>query len=989
MKKSLSVIVSSAMALSMFSSVAFGAKIDDFKDLKDLSAADKAKFAAMIDAKILHGISDEYFGLYKPTNRAQFARVAADVFKLKVDNSLETSSFSDVSKDDPANGYALPYIEAAKTNDIVAGYADGTFRPSKTLTKEELATLLVKGLGFKAEAEAATGNDPSVSDWAQGYVKVAVQKGIMNNDTNGMFNGQQLVNRYMLVMSTYSVFEKNNQQKDLVIEGANVAVNSDDTATVTGTAKNATTVKVTVGDTTKEVEVKEDGTFTFTTDKLPQGKTTISLVAYNGEAKSAQVDLVAEIGEAAVNSVTMLTEKTAEVKLNKSIGDVTRENIVVKQKDGERQYVQAVKWDENKQVATLTFFDNLPNQDYTIELKSGSTVAKGEFKVAITEVSSILLNDMTIPENSLTPIDYKVLDANGVDITASTKVTFNSSDVNVIKNENMIQLTDGQVVFVQAEATKADGSKVLSKQIRVKAEGREAVTLDKFTIAAQSNTTPDFESPNTFITEDAADQAIKILVKDKFGDKVNDTTGARFESLNKDVALVDRTTGAITPIKPGKVDVRVKLGAIDQVVSFEIGAKAEAKTIELDKSSVQISIAAPKETVNIVVKDQYGNEFKKDELTVIPKDKSVATAKLDDNGNLMVEAVKSGATTVEVKLGDITRTVAVEVKEPGTVASYKLEGFVKELDQYKDKEDKSTMTLNVAGYDENGVKAEAAAKDVTYTVKDKAGNVQENAVNGNKVIANNLKAGETYTLTAKVGTLTVATESFKVVNTEVKAVYGFNLVKDAITVEKSSNLIDALNKENRTAFEIVKDGVVVKNANIKSLKFISDDKNVLVSSDQAAEAAEAEFKNDGQVSIIITEVNVEINSQIYTISTNSFMDVNVKSVEAAKFEKEKETAKNAIDAADKSVQESKATAQGKVDEAKEALKNAADADAQKAAQEELNRVTGIFNQVDGKVTLVDQAKTDFEKATTVDALKAAVKKAEEAATEAADLVKNL
>ncbi|MDT2256774.1 S-layer homology domain-containing protein [Paenibacillus larvae] len=208
MKKSLSVIVSSAMALSMFSSVAFGAKIDDFKDLKDLSAKDKAKFAAMIDANILHGLTSDYFGLYEATNRAQFARVAADVFKLKVDTSLEKSSFSDVSKEDPANGYALPYIEAAKDNGIAAGYEDGTYRPDKTLTKEELATLLVKGLGFKDEAEAATGSDPSVSDWAQGYVKVAVEKGIMNNDTNGMFNGQQLVNRYMLVTSTYPVFER-------------------------------------------------------------------------------------------------------------------------------------------------------------------------------------------------------------------------------------------------------------------------------------------------------------------------------------------------------------------------------------------------------------------------------------------------------------------------------------------------------------------------------------------------------------------------------------------------------------------------------------------------------------------------------------------------------------------------------------------------------------------------------------------------------------
>ncbi|ARF68449.1 hypothetical protein B7C51_12475 [Paenibacillus larvae subsp. pulvifaciens] len=980
MKKSLSVIVSSAMALSMFSSVAFGAKIDDFKDLKDLSAKDKAKFAAMIDANILHGLTSDYFGLYEATNRAQFARVAADVFKLKVDTSLEKSSFSDVSKEDPANGYALPYIEAAKDNGIAAGYEDGTYRPDKTLTKEELATLLVKGLGFKDEAEAATGSDPSVSDWAQGYVKVAVEKGIMNNDTNGMFNGQQLVNRYMLVTSTYPVFEKNYQQ--IVIEGAKVTVNSDDTATVTGTAKNAITVKVTVGDTTKEVQVKEDGTFSYTTDKLPTGDTTISLVAYNGENKSAQVDLVATIGEAAVNSVTMLNEKTAEVKLNKSIGDVTRENIVVKQKDGERQYVQAVKWDENKQVATLTFFNDLPNnKDFTIELKSGSSVAKGEFKVAITEVSSIVLNDMTVPVDSPTPIEYKVLDANGVDITASTKVTLNSTKPDVIV-DNKITLAKDDVVFVQAEATKKDGSKVLSKQIRVVAEGTEAVTLDKFTIAAKGSA--DFDSPNTFITEDKSDQFIQIQVKDKFGKEAT-TQGARFESLNKDVALVDRSTGAITPIKPGKVDVRVKVGAVDQVVSFEVGAKAVAKTIELDKSSILISTAAPTETVNIVVKDQYGNEFKKDELAAISKDTNVAKADLDKNKNLVIEAVNSGATTVEVKLGDITRTVTVEVKQPGAVASYKLEGFVKELDQYKGKDNENIdqMTLNVAGYDENGVKAVADVK-AEYTVTDKDGKEVEKAVNNNKIEAKNLTAGETYTLTVKVGTLTVATESFKVINTEVKAVYGFNLVKDAITVEKSTDLIEALNGENRTAFEIVKDGVSIENAKIQSLKFFSDDSKVVASAKDAAESAK--FIGDGQVSILITEVKVDLNGTSETITTNSLIEINVKSVAAAKLEEAKAAAETEIGNAEKSVNESKVKAEKAVKDAEKAVQDNPD---DKNAAADLESKRKLLKNVNAEVTKVTEAKTDYVKAKTVDEVQIQVTKATDAKAEAARLVENL
>src|SRR4051794_9100141 len=130
MKKSLSVILSSAMALSMFSSVAFGATSADFNDLKDLDAATKAKFDAMISAGIFDGVADKEFGLKDKMNRAQFAKVAALIFGLQVDTSVKTSSFTDVDADDASNGYALPYIEAAYIAGLTDGFAPGQFNPA-------------------------------------------------------------------------------------------------------------------------------------------------------------------------------------------------------------------------------------------------------------------------------------------------------------------------------------------------------------------------------------------------------------------------------------------------------------------------------------------------------------------------------------------------------------------------------------------------------------------------------------------------------------------------------------------------------------------------------------------------------------------------------------------------------------------------------------------------------------------------------------------
>ncbi|MFD0672804.1 S-layer homology domain-containing protein [Cohnella sp. GCM10027633] len=176
----------------------------DFSDLKDLDAATKAKFDAMISAGIFDGVSDTTFGLKDEMNRAQFAKVAALIYGLKVDDSLKTSSFSDVKSDDPANGYALPYIEAIKKAGITDGTGDGKFSPAGDVTKEQLAAFLVKGLGQKNEAEATPGvNDSTVSDWAKGYVALALELKLLKNGADGKFGGSTNATRDLLVTGAY------------------------------------------------------------------------------------------------------------------------------------------------------------------------------------------------------------------------------------------------------------------------------------------------------------------------------------------------------------------------------------------------------------------------------------------------------------------------------------------------------------------------------------------------------------------------------------------------------------------------------------------------------------------------------------------------------------------------------------------------------------------------------------------------------------------
>jgi hypothetical protein len=175
----------------------------DFTDLKDLDAATKAKFDALISAGIFDGISDKTFGLKDEMNRAQFAKVAALITGLNVETSLKTSSFKDVKADDAANGYALPYIEAIKTAGITDGYGEGVYDPAGKVTKEQLATFLVRIVGKDAEAKALTGTDTTVSDWAQGYVAQALSLKLLSAGVDGKFGGQANATRDLLLTGAY------------------------------------------------------------------------------------------------------------------------------------------------------------------------------------------------------------------------------------------------------------------------------------------------------------------------------------------------------------------------------------------------------------------------------------------------------------------------------------------------------------------------------------------------------------------------------------------------------------------------------------------------------------------------------------------------------------------------------------------------------------------------------------------------------------------
>ena len=99
------------------------------------------------------------------------------------------TTFSDVKNH--ANKAA---IEALASRGIINGMGQGTFMPSKTMTRAEFAAIVTRALGLAAKDTKAFTDVPS-SKWYAGYIGTANSSGIVNGVGSGKFNPDGTITR--------------------------------------------------------------------------------------------------------------------------------------------------------------------------------------------------------------------------------------------------------------------------------------------------------------------------------------------------------------------------------------------------------------------------------------------------------------------------------------------------------------------------------------------------------------------------------------------------------------------------------------------------------------------------------------------------------------------------------------------------------------------------------------------------------------------------
>lgn len=213
-------------ALLLMSCMPVGA-IGSFQDITDTETARNVEILQMMD--VINGITPYSFAPQGTLTRAQFTKMAIMVMGKgdQVSGYRNFTIFPDVKSSHWASGYVNLAVRGTlgedgktATDRFIAGFADGTFGPDKTITYGEAVTILMRLLGY-------TDKDVGMV-WPTGYINAAKATGLVDGVSlsgNSTITRAQAAQLFVNLLGT-------TRKDDKVTYGVSVAASVKEKVTV-------------------------------------------------------------------------------------------------------------------------------------------------------------------------------------------------------------------------------------------------------------------------------------------------------------------------------------------------------------------------------------------------------------------------------------------------------------------------------------------------------------------------------------------------------------------------------------------------------------------------------------------------------------------------------------------------------------------------------------------------------------------------------------
>lgn len=619
-----------------------------------------------------------------------------------------------------------------------------------------------------------------------------------------------------------------------------------------------------------------------------------------------------------VTEIAAISTTSAKVTFGAELkNDLTAADFTVKNKEtGEKQVVKSIKVADDKKSATIEFYSELAaDTTYTVDVKDGEKTASSELVVGKLAPATVEAEDQIVKAGTATALKYAVKDVDGVDITGKLPtgytLNFKTAATSAVAADGKVTLAAGNSIKVTVQVKKGTEVVAESKEITVTAEAAVASTISAVTVFKDS---ADFNKVST--TAYGTGYKIKAQAKDQLDAVVSDATFT-YESQNLDVAVVDKTTGAITPVaESGTAPVKVSL-VVDgktvatKTVNVEIKAEAAISTVTADVESVLLTKTnADSKTVKVNVVNQYGEAIKgqgasNTVTTVVKKEDGkteaganaptvtvvspvagktgeytfdVKTTSSTEAGTYVIKVLADNATEASAK---VVTTFKVVVKESGEATGYVLKEVPTEFDlkTANATATNNTITPELWTADADGLAVDES-DDVKFSVDNSAVTVAADGSSITAIDASKLKVGDTFTITAKVGPNKVAEQTVTVVDTTTQ--YAADFTQYTVTATEAADLVGALTGK----VTVKADGKALaedKVGDVTAVELVSTDTDVVAN--DGTITAPVKPASDATVQVLVKSITVKIDNvaKVINFETPVKLTVKVAAVNAPTF----------------------------------------------------------------------------------------------------------
>ena len=166
-------------------------------------------------AGIVGGYTDGLYHPELPVTRDQMAVYISRALAGGDDNVPDFTgapTFPDVD----AEHWALDYVEYAVSQNVVAGYEDGTYHPEYEVTRDQMAVYVARALvapsgeaGLADYVPASPRNFPDVpsSFWSYKHVEYCVENGVVAGYLDGLYHPEYTVTRDQMAVYVARAFD--------------------------------------------------------------------------------------------------------------------------------------------------------------------------------------------------------------------------------------------------------------------------------------------------------------------------------------------------------------------------------------------------------------------------------------------------------------------------------------------------------------------------------------------------------------------------------------------------------------------------------------------------------------------------------------------------------------------------------------------------------------------------------------------------------------